>query len=469
VIGARRENLMSGLSRRVTLSLALAALCACAVAALAWASADVPVTTQKSAQIETSLAIGGKDGAIVAAFTDKRSAWGTGNCALNRSADGGQTWRADDERLPNITTGDRKFVKSADPAVAYSVKEHTFNYLCLATEKSGGRAIVYERSSDGGQTWSDPQILQRSGATRCNKDKKVVCSLDKDYLTVDNDEASQFYGRIYATWVVTDAGGHRGQIAVSHLDRDAGATHWSGVQLISGVNREGYGPMITAGGKKGSAYIGWCSRAQGVVADMCHADTVDILVSRSASGGVSWSRPSVVQTSSPGVPHQPQYQPPQHPPLSPDTFRINSFGTMSMNPMKDDDVRLVYTVSNGTDTDVVFTHADNHAGGAWSKPIDVGGGARDDQFFPWMVSLSDGSAWVCYYDESYTGRLDVSCSHSATGASFDPRKQVTDTPSTGPGFIGDYIGVAAGADDDKPAVLWADFRMGNGDVYFGRP
>jgi hypothetical protein len=457
---------MSGVLRRAARSLLLAAVLAGALATLARAgpSADVPVTTNSSLQIETSLAIAKDNTTIVAAFTDKRLSWGAGNCSFSRSSDAGLTWLSDDMPLPKITPiGGGPFHKSADPAVAYSAKDKTFNYLCLAGDKLNHRsAIVYEHSSDGGQTWSDPQILQQSDSVKCKSAKNVACSVDKDYLTVDNTPSSSHYGRIYATWTVADAQGHHGRIAESHLRRDVGSTHWSAVKLIGGANRRGFGPMIAAGGKNGSAYIGWCRNALATGADNCHdPNSAAILVSRSTSGGASWSQPSVAQTYL-GVPGHPQYPYPQ-----PEPFRINSFGTLSMNPSKHDDVRLVYSVWNGKDTDVMFTHADHAGGGSWSKPIDVGGG-RDDQFFPWMVSLSDGSVWVCYYDEHYTKMVDISCNRSATGASFAPRTRVTDMSSPLGGFFGDYIGVAAGS-DGKPAVLWTDFRTGKGDIYFGRP
>ena len=75
------------------------------------------------------------------------------------------------------------------------------------------------------------------------------------------------------------------------------------------------------------------------------------------------------------------------------------------------------------------------------------------------------------YDEHYKHRnLDVSCSEGIDGAGFQPVKKVTDGSSARPhgSFIGDCIGVAAGP-DSRPAVVWADFRKGDAEIYFGRP
>jgi hypothetical protein len=462
---------MSGLMRRVSRSLFVAAVLAVALAAsvLAGPSGDVRVTTAPSMQIETSLAIAKDNTTVVAAFTDKRSAWGGANCSFNRSSDGGLTWLADDKFLPNITQiGGGRFEKSNDPAVAYSMRDKTFNYLCLAEDDANHRrAVVYERSSDGGQTWAARQIVQQSDSVGCKSAKRLVCLLDKDYLTVDNTQSSKYYGRIYATWVA-DTSRHKGWIAESHLNKDVGSTQWTAVKLIGDSHGQGFGPMIAAGGKKGRAYIGWCRHALAASSANCkdpNTAALVVSVSRSTSGGASWSQPSVAQTYH-GPPEYPPNQSPQH-------FRINSFGTLSMDPSKKDDVRLVYTLWNGHDTDVMFTHANHTGGGNWSRPVPVGGG-HYDQFFPWMVSLSDGSLWVCYYDEHYTSpQLDISCNRSATGASFGLRTRVTDQSLMGDGFIGDYIGVAAGP-DKKPAVLWTGFTVNvhgktNGDVYFGRP
>jgi hypothetical protein len=263
-----------GRNGRLCLAALLVVLVAPGAAAAGTSSADVPLSTKSATQIETSLAIANDDTTIVGAYTDKRSAWGHGNCSYSHSTDAGLNW-AEPSYLPGLTQiGGGTYYKGADPAVAYSAKDNSFNYLCLVGDGPTGdrSAVAYEKSTDGGKTWSAPQIVEECDSS---------CGLDKEYLAVDNVSTSPFYGRIYATW--TYASGGKRWIAESHLI----GSNWSAVQLIGGGTPLGFGPVVAAGGPNGYAYIGWCTRF--MAKGSCKGTTIaDLHVSKSIDGGPTW-------------------------------------------------------------------------------------------------------------------------------------------------------------------------------------
>jgi hypothetical protein len=152
-------------------------------------------------------------------------------------------------------------------------------------------------------------------------------------------------------------------------------------------------------------------------------------------------------------------------------FRINSFGTLTVNP-NNGIVHLAYTGWNGTDTDIFYTRSTD-GGQQWDPPIVVNT-RPNDQFFPWMAASPDGSViWACYYDQGwYTGIFDlgltdVSCSRTTNGVSFEPATRVTQQSFLPGSFLGDYMGTDVTASGGYRTV-WANVHDGDADIYFGK-
>jgi hypothetical protein len=113
------------------------------------------------------------------------------------SFDGGATWI--DGQIP-LRSGN----EAGDPAPAFDRRHGVV--LMAQLENTGGQGSAFvtqgdvsvSRSTDGGRTWSEPvTVFQGRGAAIGPANRAVF--YDKEWLTVDNNPTSRFYGRAYVT------------------------------------------------------------------------------------------------------------------------------------------------------------------------------------------------------------------------------------------------------------------------------
>ena len=122
------------------------------------------------------------------------------------SHDGGASW-SETLRKSDIVT--------ADPACAFG-PAGTAHFITLG----GGKAFAF-RSADSGLTWSSPlQLLPH---------------LDREYVVVDNNAASPFYGRVYVSGTGTSFGldGNRASALEVVASNDSGKTFGPSTQRIA--------------------------------------------------------------------------------------------------------------------------------------------------------------------------------------------------------------------------------------------
>jgi probable HAF family extracellular repeat protein len=111
----------------------------------------------------------------------------------------------------------------------------------------------------------------------------------------------------------------------------------------------------------------------------------------------------------------------------------------------------------------------SNGGDTWHWPVRVNHGTQGDQFFPWACSAGDGSVFVTWLDRrddpdnlryhlyataTRLGSLTFLDDLRITTRSSNPTK--ARAQEDGHGFIGDYIGLACGADRAYP--VWPDLR-----------
>jgi hypothetical protein len=149
------------------------------------------------------------------------------------SFDGGQTWV--DGQIP-MRSGNG----AGDPAPAFDAKHDVV--LMAQLENTGGLSgpwvsqgdISVSRSTNGGLRWSEPiTVMQGTGAGIGPSNNAVF--YDKEWLTVDNNPGSPFYGRAYVT-ATRFLNGRFGSYAESPIYlsySDDGGRTWSTPKEIS--------------------------------------------------------------------------------------------------------------------------------------------------------------------------------------------------------------------------------------------
>jgi hypothetical protein len=121
---------------------------------------------------------------------------GSSDIGFATSTDSGATWTHG--FLPSTTVYSNPpgpFARATDPSVAYDPKHGVWLIESLGMNGAGeGSAVIVNRSTDGGLTWSKPvTILVQDGS-------------DKNWIVCDTWAASPHYGNCYAEWDDNGAG-----------------------------------------------------------------------------------------------------------------------------------------------------------------------------------------------------------------------------------------------------------------------
>jgi len=307
---------------------------------------------------------------------------GASGTGFATSTDGGATWTSG--ALPGLTThqGAPPYERATDPVVAYDPEHGVWlaQSLLLDETASGphGSAVVVNRSTDGGLSWSGPIT---TAATSGNED------FDKNWIVCDTHSTSPFYGNCYATW---DDFGNGNRILMS-TSTNGGLT-WS-APAATANNATGLGgqPVVQPDGD--------------VIVPAANAFETAIIAFRSTNGGASWSNAITITST------------PSH----------NVAGNLRTGPLPSAEIDAagrVYVVWQDCRfrkgckvNDIVMTTSDD--GVTWSPitrvPIDTVNSSVD-HFIPGIgvdPSTSGGSAWLgltyYFYRASRCGTRRTPC------------------------------------------------------------
>ncbi len=316
-----------------------------------------------------------------AAETDCSFYPGVGTSGIYLSSDGGKSWTNHGLLDKQASWAGAGVISDGDPVITFGPKPDGHGgysyetgarayYASLATITSlkGFEHIVVSYSDNDGVTWSAPvTATTRTNAAQFN---------DKNWITVDRNSASPYFGRVYVSWTAfrsATATGYGNEPVMVAASVNGGASFGAPKQLSSaGNNGTGNGRQGTSStvGPDGTAYVAFEQGSSQVVT-----------VSR--DGGASWTRPMTVgqvadiEDPIPGA-----------------NFRTDSFAVIASDPRTGS--TTVYaawtTLTLAGGRTVVTRSADR--GQTWSSPTTVSAANQGYAFFPGL-------------DVSATGRVDL--------------------------------------------------------------
>jgi hypothetical protein len=400
-----------------------------------------------------------------------------GTSGIYLSSNGGATWTNnglldDQPSWSSLPTGQR-LVSDGDPVIMYGPKPNGNGgfsyangarayYATLASYYSNAGsypankapeylAVAY--SDDNGQTWSAPVLA----TTKDNPNNFN----DKEWLAVDDNPASPYFGRVYLSWTAfrsfTGSGYGNEPVMVS-ISTDGGNSFGAPKQLSqAGNNGTGNGRQgsYVVTGPDGSVYVAFEQGRSQVVA-----------ISR--DGGQKWTRPSTIgavfdiQDPIPGA-----------------NFRTDSFLSIAADPRAGSSTLYAAWV-NRTDAGgrvVVSTSTDKgltwsalqmvstaDEGYAFFQGLDVAPNGRVDLAYQALKTnnpntFGTGNAWI---DSYYVGKAASSSTWSApikiSSASSDPAVSAQNNLQRQ--FYGDYNQLVAS--NTKAWFIYTDTRNGVG-------
>lgn len=428
-------------------------------------------------QAESQIASNASGTTVVALFGDFRNSGATPACYAggSYSTDSGSTWQL---LSPSPFCESSPYVNYGDPAVVYDKRHATFIATWITLRCGGGtnRAGVGVWTSTNGSTWTvGPCAHTPSGSP----------GDDRESAWVDNNPASQYYGRTYVTF--NDFSTGAGALKVVHSD-DGGATWSTAVQIYSGGSSERRRNVQVTVGQDGAVLVATMDENGGGLNDRQN------FFFRSTGGGELWTTqiPMGSTFSAPGAATcQLQTWGAMFNPGDPTDGRWRYMGWGEIGTSKDQSgnsiVHYVYT-QHGTDAndpgDIYYVRSTDN-GTSWSSPVKLNTdtGVRA-QWQPSLAFDASGKLLVTWHDARNTTGTDYevyarkSVNH---GVAWGTERVASDAPiplptqpEGRPGFAcfaGDYN--RSYMDASHVHITWTDGRNQIGgynqaDVYYDR-
>jgi hypothetical protein len=384
----------------------------------------------------------------------------SGGTVVMRTTDGGQHWRS--TRVVPVFRPFSEICNGGDPALAYSLRDAAFYLaqLCFFRTEAQSEVQIY-KSLDNGKTWTPGR---RSAVAATNYDSstgEIDASIfnDKEYITVDNNTHSAWYGRVYITYTkfhIDESGSSDTcPIKLSYTDtipsQDPSLAVWNHTEVVpDDFGSGGLGesanqfsdPVVQSDGTLDIAYV----------LEECNTSLDHGLRFQQSSDGGATFLGTAVQVDKPGL----WADNPDTSDLIPNTGTLAFIYTNYVNGQGDGDVEVSLSTDDGT---------------TWSDPVPVsvnknGSLASNNQFFPWIAVDQSGRFHAMWLDR----RLDPNNHDINTfqGLSKDDGQTwanlLISTKAWNPddgffksgAFIGDYSGLAA--NDHVIYPVWTDGR-----------
>ncbi len=414
------------------------------------------------------------------------SALGDGYSGTYFSNDGGATWCCDSSDPAHIGTlvpGVEHLVggqydAGGDPVVAFDSRGSVYYAGLGFNRASAPNTVAVNKGTfdtNGNLVWGSPAFI--------NQTKSPSTLNDKEWLTADSNPSSPFRDRVYVTWtrfIFNPVHGNYVQSPIAFSFSADGGKTFSTPQLIVGNVLYGQGSNVTVG-PDGTVYVFWDGSTRLATLD-------SIWMVKSTDGGVTWSKPQEISKLVDIIP------------LANTAFRVNSYPAGAVAPNGDIYVSWTGLMSDSGGLCPSRTNSGCHSaalyskstdgGNTWSAPVPIfaaidtsnrtpvgypqtqpngstlnaPAARRVDTLWPRIAITPSGRVYMAAYAAStVTPYLSTAApAHYINNALLDfvvtdLNTNITQTVSATPlnsryqfsgGFIGDYIGLAAGSDEN---------------------
>jgi hypothetical protein len=354
-----------------------------------------------------------------------------------RSIDEGQTWT--NGFLPKLvrwnTESPGAYEAASDPSISAS-SDNVFWYSNLLFNRSTFEtSVAASRSIDGGATWKTTYVIQNDAPP----DGRILLN-DKPWIAADpsNPETA------YITWTRFQKGSPFSPIVYSSTNN--GGKTWSRPKVISSKLEDNQGSDVVIS-DTGAVHVVWFSFSE-----------TSAVLEYSRKLGARFTRPKIIANIDQ-----------IHSPVPWGHFFTNSFPALAVDG---ETLHVVWPNWNGKDADIVYIRSED-GGDTWSQPVTLDNQVQD-QFLP-RIAVHNGLVAVGYLDHNKEPGSGYHVSFVASrdgGKSWSKPKKISSKrsnpekgnlfsfPTCEASFIGDYNGIAVGA-DRSIHVFWTDIRSGN--------